>query len=95
LFLAKFMTGDMPGAAQAAEALAATPTTQIYLAARLIAADSTGNADLAKTLIDEIGAEFPDFAANPRPVFEKAKYSPDLIEKLLAGLRAAGLGRPG
>lgn len=95
LFLAKYMTGDMPGAAQAAEALAATPTTQIYLAARLIAADSTGNADLVRSLIDEIGAEFPDFAADPRPVFEKAKYSPDLIEKLLAGLRAAGLGRPG
>jgi tetratricopeptide (TPR) repeat protein len=93
LFLAKFMNGDTQRAAEATEALAMTPKSH-YLAARLIAADSTGNADLAKTLTSEIDTEFPDFAANPRATFEKAKYPPDLIEKLLTSLRAAGLDSP-
>lgn len=90
LFLAKFMTGDMERAARATESLAATKKSH-YMAARLIAAEISGKTVQAKALANEIVIEFPKFAADPRPTFEKANYPADLTDKLIGALRAAGL----
>ncbi|WP_162931573.1 hypothetical protein [Mesorhizobium sp. DCY119] len=91
LFLAKLMTGDMERAARATESLAATKKSH-YLAARLIAFNVSGKTDQAKAIATELVNDFPKFAADPRPTFEKANYPADLTEKLVNALRAAGLG---
>lgn len=93
LFLAEFMNGDTARAMRATEALASTKKAH-YLGARLIAAENTGNAELAKTLIEEITEEYPAFATNPHMVFARSNYPTDLIEKLVRALNQAGLVRP-
>ena len=93
LFLAEFMIGNDDRASTATDALVSTKKAH-YLAARLIAATSAGNAELARSLADEIVTDFPDFAANPRLAFEKANYPADLVEKLATTIRATGLANP-
>lgn len=93
LFLAEFMIGDTARAMRATEALASTKKAH-YLAARLIAAQNVGNAELAKALIKEITEEYPAFATNPRMVFARSNYPVDLIEKLVRALNEAGLVQP-
>ncbi|MEP9399981.1 hypothetical protein [Mesorhizobium sp. KR2-14] len=93
LFIAEFMIGNDDRASTATDALVSTKKAH-YLAARLIAATSAGNAELAKSLADEIVTDFPDFAANPRLAFEKANYPADLVEKLATTIRASGLANP-
>jgi len=94
LFVAEFMLGKDTRAARATEALTSTRKAH-YLAARLIAAHNAGNAVQARALIDEIRREYPAFAANPRAVYEDANYPADMVAKLEAALRVAGLARPG
>ena len=93
LFLAEFMIGNDDRASTATDALVSTKKAH-YLAARLIAATSAGNAELARSLADEIVTDFPDFASNPRLAFEKANYPADLVEKLATTIRATGLANP-
>jgi hypothetical protein len=42
--------------------------------------------------LDELVDKFPKFASDPRAAFLKRKYPPDLTDRLVAALRAAGLG---
>jgi hypothetical protein len=93
LFLARFMLGDVAKSERAAEALV-TAKRGHYIAARAIAADCAGKPELAKQLLDELVAEFPEFANNPRAYFVDGKYPPQMTEKLLSALRKAGLGGP-
>jgi tetratricopeptide (TPR) repeat protein len=95
LFLGEFMLGDMNKAAGATSALLPTEAKSHYLAARLIGANATGNIRLAGRLLDELTAEFPKFAANPRKTFEERKYPADLTDRLVEALHAAGLGNAG
>lgn len=92
LFLGELMLGDMDKATSATSALLPTEMKSHYLAARLIGAHAAGNTRLAKQLLDELTANFPKFAANPRKTFEQRKYPSDLTGRLVEALRAAGLG---
>lgn len=91
LFLAAFMNGDTARAAQATDALASTKRSH-YLAARLIAAQIEDDIKSAGTLSAEIAESYPKFAADPRATFEAAIYPPDLTNRLVEALKAAGLG---
>ena len=91
LFLGSFMTDDQNGAARAAETLATTKRPH-YLGARLIVAAAARDETQRVALIEQIVKEYPKFAADPRATFVKANYPGDLTERLVASLRAAGLG---
>ncbi|KAA3451921.1 hypothetical protein C7I87_04625 [Mesorhizobium sp. SARCC-RB16n] len=95
LFAGEFMLGDTNKAAIASSSLRTTATKSHYLAARLIGAKIAGQDNLARKLLDELTAKFPKFAANPRATFIDRKYPPDLTERLVDALRAAGLGSAG
>ena len=92
LFLAAFMQDDMHKAELAASALTTTAAKSHYLAAQLISAKATGNETARRTTLDELVDNFPKFASDPRAAFLKRKYPPDLTDRLVAALRAAGLG---
>ncbi len=92
LFAGQFMLGDMNKAAIASESLRTTAMKSHYLAARLVGAKATGRDLLAAKLLDELNTKFPKFAANPREAFAERKYPPDLTDRLVEALRAAGLG---
>ncbi|MBN9217227.1 MAG: hypothetical protein J0I79_04690 [Mesorhizobium sp.] len=94
LFAGEFMLGDMNKAAIASTALRTTATKSHYLAARVIGARIAGQDGQARKLLDELTAQFPKFAANPRATFIDRKYPADLTERLVGALRAAGLGNP-
>ncbi|RUW26171.1 hypothetical protein EOA38_27315, partial [Mesorhizobium sp. M1E.F.Ca.ET.041.01.1.1] len=94
LFLGAFMQGDTKRAAIASESLRTTASKSHYLAARLIGAKISGRDKLASELADELTAEFPKFAANPRATFVDRKYPADLTDRLVQSLRAAGIGNP-
>lgn len=91
LFTGKFMLGDIEGAKHASDALTTTLPKSHYLAARIISARATGNSAQARQLMQTLVRDFPDFAANPRKVFLNRNYPPDLTEKLVRGLREAGI----
>ncbi|RWE44891.1 hypothetical protein [Mesorhizobium sp.] len=92
LFAGELMLGDTNKAAIASSSLRTTATKSHYLAARLIGAKIAGQDNLARKLLDELNAKFPKFAADPRATFIDRKYPPDLTERLVGALRAAGLG---
>jgi hypothetical protein len=92
LFLGAFMQGDMKRAAIASESLRTTASKSHYLAARLIGARISGRDKLASDLANELTVEFPKFTANPRATFVDRKYPPDLTDRLVQSLRAAGIG---
>ncbi|MFD1985643.1 tetratricopeptide repeat protein [Mesorhizobium newzealandense] len=92
LFVGEFMLGDMNKAVAASMALRTTATKSHYLAARLIGAKAAGQDHLVSTLLGELNAEFPKFAADPRATFVERKYPADLTDRLVQALRAAGLG---
>ena len=92
LFVGEFMLGDMNKAIAASMALRTTATKSHYLAARLIGAKAAGQDHLVSTLLGELNAEFPKFAADPRATFVERKYPADLTDRLVQALRAAGLG---
>lgn len=94
LFVGAFMQGDMKKAAIASESLRTTASKSHYLAARLIGARISGRNKLAGELANELTAEFPKFAADPRATFVDRKYPPDLTDRLVRSLRAAGIGNP-
>lgn len=94
LFVGAFMQGDMKKAAIASESLRTTASKSHYLAARLIGARISGRDKLAGELANELTAEFPKFAANPRATFVDRKYPADLTDRLVQSLRAAGIGNP-
>ncbi|WP_224543243.1 tetratricopeptide repeat protein [Mesorhizobium sp. CA16] len=94
LFVGAFMQGDMKKAALASESLRTTASKSHYLAARLIGARISGRDKLAGELANELIAQFPKFAANPRATFVDRKYPPDLTDRLVQSLRAAGIGNP-
>ncbi|TIO63390.1 MAG: hypothetical protein E5Y00_22945, partial [Mesorhizobium sp.] len=89
-----FMQGDTQRAAIASESLRTTASKSHYLAARLIGAKISGRDKLANELANELTAEFPKFAANPRATFVDRKYPADLIDRLVQSLRSAGIGNP-
>ena len=91
LFLGQFMLDDTDGAARALKPLM-TARRAHYFAARLIVARAQGDEKQARTLLEELNANYPKFVANPRATYVKAQYPPDLIEKLVDALRDAGLG---
>lgn len=91
LFLGKFMLGDMKRAASATEALISGKRPH-YLAARIIAAHWEGNQRQTEILVKELADTYPEFVKDPRAALEKSSYPPDLTEKLVQALRAAGLG---
>ncbi|MBZ9979070.1 hypothetical protein [Mesorhizobium sp. BR-1-1-10] len=92
LFAGELMLGDTNKAAIASSSLRTTATKSHYLAARLIGAKIAGQDNLARKLLDELTAKFPKFTADPRATFIDRKYPPDLTERLVGALRAAGLG---
>ncbi|TPM32813.1 hypothetical protein [Mesorhizobium sp. B2-3-4] len=92
LFAGELMLGNTDKAAIASSALRTTATKSHYLAARLIGARIAGRDTQARKLLDELTGQFPKFAANPRATFIDRKYPPDLTERLVDALRAAGLG---
>ncbi|MBA1144336.1 tetratricopeptide repeat protein [Mesorhizobium neociceri] len=92
LFAGQFMLGDMNKAAIASESLRTTAMKSHYLAARLIGAKAAGREQLAAKLLDELTTKFPKFAADPRAAYAERKYPPDLTDRLVEALRAAGLG---
>ncbi|MDX8465448.1 tetratricopeptide repeat protein [Mesorhizobium sp. VK23B] len=94
LFVGAFMQGDTKRAAIASESLRTTASKSHYLAARLIGAKISGRDKLASELANELTAEFPKFAANPRAVFVDRKYPADLTDRLVQSLRSAGIGNP-
>ncbi|MDX8457615.1 tetratricopeptide repeat protein [Mesorhizobium humile] len=94
LFVGAFMQGDMKRAAIASESLRTTASKSHYLAARLIGARISGRDKLAGELANELTAEFPKFAADPRATFVDRKYPADLTDRLVQSLRAAGIGNP-
>lgn len=94
LFVGAFMQGDMKKAAIASESLRTTASKSHYLAARLIGAKLSGRDKLAGELANELTAEFPKFAADPRATFVDRKYPADLTDRLVQSLRAAGIGNP-
>lgn len=91
LFLGKFMLGDMKRAASATEALISGKRPH-YLAARIIATHWEGNQRQTEILLKELADTYPEFNKNPRSALEKSSYPPDLTQKLVQALRAAGLG---
>ena len=94
LFVGAFMQGDLKKAATASESLRTTASKSHYLAARLIGARISGRDKLASELANELTAEFPKFAADPRATFVDRKYPADLTDRLVQSLRAAGIGNP-
>ncbi|TPO06009.1 hypothetical protein [Mesorhizobium sp. B1-1-5] len=94
LFVGAFMQGDMKRAAIASESLRTTASKSHYLAARLIGARISGRDKLAGELANELTAQFPKFAADPRATFVDRKYPADLTDRLVQSLRAAGIGNP-
>lgn len=94
LFVGAFMQGDTKRAVIASESLRTTASKSHYLAARLIGAKISGRDKLANELANELTAEFPKFAANPRATFVDRKYPADLTDRLVQSLRAAGIGNP-
>jgi hypothetical protein len=94
LFVGAFMQGDLKKAATASESLRTTASKPHYLAARLIGARISGRDKLANELANELTAEFPNFAADPRATFADRKYPADLTDRLVQSLRAAGIGNP-
>lgn len=94
LFVGAFMQGDTKKAAIASESLRTTASKSHYLAARLIGAKISGRDKLASELANELTAEFPKFATNPRAVFVDRKYPADLTDRLVQSLRSAGIGNP-
>lgn len=92
LFLSYFMQGDMDKAANAATGLNPASERSHYLVARLIAADHTGDIRTRDQLLTTLKDRFPYFSAKPRRVLEERKYPPDMVDKLLGALQAAGLG---
>ncbi|MET3661063.1 tetratricopeptide repeat protein [Aquamicrobium ahrensii] len=93
LFLGQFMRGDMKMAVNAAESLKPAAPRSHYLAARLIAAGYTKDTRARDQLIATLSEKYPRFVANPRRVFEQREYPPDMVEKLVEALRAAGLDK--
>ncbi|KUM24985.1 hypothetical protein AU467_28130 [Mesorhizobium loti] len=94
LFLGALMQGDTKRAAIASESLRTTTSKSHYLAARLIGAKISGRDKLASELANELAAEFPKFAADPRATFVDRKYPTDLTDRLVQSLRSAGIGNP-
>lgn len=93
LFLGQFMLGNMKAAANTAQSLKPASPRSHYLAARLIAADYENDAATRDQLIAAINEQYPRFVADPRRVFEQREYPPDMVDKLVQALRAAGLGK--
>ncbi|MGB5802154.1 MAG: hypothetical protein WBG88_18795 [Mesorhizobium sp.] len=91
LFAGKLMLGDMEGAKRASDSLTTTIPKSHYLTARIIVAAASGDRALAEKLRHTLIAEFPKFAANPRPVFVERNYPPDLTDRLVKALREVGI----
>lgn len=91
LFLSYFMLDDMDKAAHAATELNPASERSHYLAARLIAANHSGDIRTRDQLLATLRERFPYFCARPRRVLEERKYPPDMVDRLLGALRAAGL----
>lgn len=90
LFLGATMTGDTTLANEASDSLTAT-TRPHYLAARLLAAQARGQAGAVTRLRTELIDKHKNFVVDPRAFYVKADYPPAMIDKLLDGLRSAGL----
>nr|WP_145994429.1 tetratricopeptide repeat protein [Mesorhizobium loti] len=93
LFQGAFMEGDLELQKRATMALSAVEPQPEYLAAQLVVAASNSDNTEAGRILTEINAKFPEFAADPRATFLKNHYPPDMSEKLLQALWAAGLPR--
>ena len=93
LFQGAFMEGNQELQKRAALALSAIEPQPEYLVAQLIVANSNNDSAEAARILTEINAKFPEFIADPRATFLKNHYPPDMTEKLLQGLWAAGLPR--
>lgn len=93
LFQGAFMEGDQELQKRAALALSAVEPQPEYLAAQLVVAANNRDGTEAAWIVRQIKTKFPEFAADPRAIFVKNHYPPDLTEKLLQALWAAGLPR--
>jgi predicted Zn-dependent protease len=94
LFLARFMTGEIDKASQAADALSIQKKWQ-YVAAQLVAAHAQGDEERAGELVAQLVSSYPKFAANPEAAFQDDNYPPELALKFVDALRAAGIGEAG
>lgn len=90
LFLGEFMLDRDEVAIRATDALITSKRAH-YVAARLIAAKLRKDEAASQELLAELVKNHGKFVADPRSVYRKAGLPEDMIEKLLAELRAAGL----
>lgn len=90
LFLGAYAQGNLDLAASASDALNATRRPH-YIAARLLSADHRGITKVVEDLRGILLDKHKNFSADPGAYYERADYPPDMIEKLVEGLRKAGL----
>lgn len=90
LFLAMFMLDEKEKAANATLALEPTQRAH-YLAARMVVAHRAGDVAKANELRSIIVERYPQFAADPRSFFTRARYPEDLTDRLIEAIGAAGL----
>lgn len=90
LFLGEFMLDHNAEAIRAADGLG-TSKRPHYLAVRLLAADMKGDTSTAQQLLTDLIKRHKSFVADPRATYVKAGYPTDMIDKLVTGLRRAGL----
>jgi hypothetical protein len=90
LFLGNYLTGDVKEAAFQAEQITADDYP-LGLAAKAIAARSTGKKDLARRTVQRLVEVQPAWRDDARRLLEKSIYDPAIVERLMRDLTACGL----
>lgn len=87
-FLGAFMSDAKEQEWRAADALVDSDRRH-YLAARLVAAAERDRLGEARHIAGLLTERDPDFAADPKAAFIKARYAPELAERFAEAIRAA------
>jgi TolB-like protein/tetratricopeptide (TPR) repeat protein len=90
LFLGSYLGGDMKEAAFQADQITADDYP-LGLVAKTITAGAAGNGEQARQAINRLIEVQPAWRDNARRLLEKSIYKPEIVERLLRDLAAAGL----
>ena len=90
LFLGNYLLGNAKEAAFHAEQIT-TDDYPLGLVARAIAAGETGKPDEARRALERLTELQPAWRTDARRLLEKTIYRPEIVDRLLHGLAAAGL----
>ncbi len=90
LFLGNYLAGDMKEAAFQAEQITANDYP-LGLVAKAIAAGAGGNEDLARRTVQRLLELQPAWRDDARRLLEKSIYKPEIVDRLVGDLAAAGL----